>query len=349
MVKWPAEDNGRKNASGNGKPDRLHAIIDYARKIRADTMICIIALIVFAIMAIFSAKYRPLAKEAFDCVFRRLTLRKCESRLDERIKATIVAKTLPHSPRIARGLNKYFEVFSWIMVIITFVSLFFSAQAVYNYVVYNNCNGPDGGVCVFNLLSNGSTSSSISSCSTGGPQGPLTAPAIGGGISQGSNASAVKLIEFGCYDCPNTATMEAIIQQVRQNYGNRIYFEFKPFPIPTHKGSRLTTEAALCAAQQGAEAYWRYHAILFENQDKTSQGTDELEQLAGQMNLNTSALSECLANNQTSAQVQVLYEQGIASGIYGTPTFFINDRPLVGIKTYSDFQQIIDQELAKKA
>jgi hypothetical protein len=37
-------------------------------------MICLIALVVFGIMSIFSVGFRPLAKESFNCVFRRLTL-----------------------------------------------------------------------------------------------------------------------------------------------------------------------------------------------------------------------------------------------------------------------------------
>lgn len=311
-------------------------------------MICIVALIVFAILAIFSAKYRPLALEAFDCVFRRLTLRKCESKLDERIKATIVAKTLPHSPKIARGLNKYFEVFSWILVILTLVSLFFSAQAVYNYAVYGNCNGPQGGFCIFNPLSNGSTDASISSCTTGGPQGQLTAPPIEGGLVQGNQLAPITLIEFGCYDCSFTKQAEPTVKQIKDSYGEKIRFIFKPFPIPSHKGSRLVTEAALCAAKQGSDAYWRYHNTLFENQDKLSNETPILLQLAGQVGLNTTQIEECLAGNQTSAEVQGLYEQGVASGIYGTPTFFINGKPLVGPKPYWEFTNIIDAELGNK-
>jgi len=52
-------------------------------------MICVVALIVFGILGIFSAKYRVIAKEAFDCVFRKITLRKCDSRLDSRLKSEI--------------------------------------------------------------------------------------------------------------------------------------------------------------------------------------------------------------------------------------------------------------------
>ena len=104
-------------------------------------MICIIAMIVFGILAIFSASYRPIAKEAFDCVFRRITLRKCESGLDVRLKTKIVGKLMNKHYGLAKGVHKYFEVISWLFVIIFFITLFYSGLAVYNIIVYNNCNG----------------------------------------------------------------------------------------------------------------------------------------------------------------------------------------------------------------
>jgi hypothetical protein len=108
-------------------------------------------MVVFGIMAIFSASHRPLAKEAFDCVFRRVTLRKCTSGFDIRLKTRLVGKVMRRSPKLAKPLYKYFEVFSWFFVILFFVSLFLSGQAVYNLAVYDNCNGPnaDPEECLF--------------------------------------------------------------------------------------------------------------------------------------------------------------------------------------------------------
>ncbi|MBT6995703.1 hypothetical protein HN865_01740 [Candidatus Woesearchaeota archaeon] len=107
-------------------------------------MICLLSLIVFGVLAIFSASYRPLVKEAFDCVFRRVTLRKCQSGLDVKVKSKIVGKLMGKSTKLARGVHKYFEVVSWLFVVLFFVSLFFSGQALYNTIVYDNCNGPIG-------------------------------------------------------------------------------------------------------------------------------------------------------------------------------------------------------------
>ena len=105
-------------------------------------MICIIALAVFGIMGLFSATHREMAKEAFDCVFRRVTLRPCNTGFDEKMKGMIVGKILLKSPTAAKYVNRHFELLSWLFLAITVVSLAYSAWGAYNYWAYGNCNGP---------------------------------------------------------------------------------------------------------------------------------------------------------------------------------------------------------------
>ncbi|MBN1644978.1 hypothetical protein JW851_02995 [Candidatus Woesearchaeota archaeon] len=113
-------------------------------------MICIIALVIFSILAIFSASHRPLAKEAFECVFLRMTLRKCRTGLDTRLKSKVVGKIMQKSPKIAKVVYKNFEIFSWILVLVMIGSLMYSAYGVYNYVSYGNCNGPgSNNFCIY--------------------------------------------------------------------------------------------------------------------------------------------------------------------------------------------------------
>lgn len=131
-------------------------------------MICILALIVFAVLAIFSGKYRPIAKEAFDCVFRRLTLRKCTSGLDQRLKSKITGSLMHKRPRIARLLYKNFEILSWAFTIILIVSIVYSGMGIYNYAVYGNCNGPhNDDFCIFDPLGSGVTCGSEHCAETG--------------------------------------------------------------------------------------------------------------------------------------------------------------------------------------
>ena len=118
-------------------------------------MICLIALPVLGILAIFSATHRKLFYEAVDCVFRKATLRKCHSGLDERLKSNITGKLFRYSPKMGGWAFKKFEIISFVFVILMILSLFFSVQGAYYYVKYGNCNGEDSNAfCVFNLGQN---------------------------------------------------------------------------------------------------------------------------------------------------------------------------------------------------
>jgi len=112
-------------------------------------VICIIALVTFGILSIFSARYRPLAKEAFHCVFLKLTLRPCNTKLDQRIKSKVTAKLLKKSPKLGKFTYKHFDLISFIFVIIFFASTIYSGIVVYNLYAYGSCD-PHSTECVFN-------------------------------------------------------------------------------------------------------------------------------------------------------------------------------------------------------
>ncbi|MEM0372231.1 MAG: hypothetical protein QXO69_00085 [archaeon] len=104
---------------------------------------CIIALVIFGIMGVFSAYYRSLAREALACVLRTAVLKPCDTGFDEKMKAKITGKLAKTSPKAAKLVYSHFTAFSWALIIITLISTIFAAQSVYNIIVYNNCNGPD--------------------------------------------------------------------------------------------------------------------------------------------------------------------------------------------------------------
>lgn len=121
-------------------------------------MICFIALIVFAVLGVFSAKYRGYFFEASDCIFRRVTLRKCNTSFDTKMKVKISTKASKLSKPFGGFIFRHFEALSWLLTIIMIVSIIWSgytgAVAVYNFVAFGDCNGPNSGqVCVLNEVS----------------------------------------------------------------------------------------------------------------------------------------------------------------------------------------------------
>lgn len=118
-------------------------VSDVASYYQSSEMICILSLIVFSFLGIFSATHRELARESFVCLKNRAKRQPCETGLDEKVQASVVGKVLEYNPSMARVLNKYFELFSWVALILLIVSGLTLSMGVYNYAVHGNCNGPD--------------------------------------------------------------------------------------------------------------------------------------------------------------------------------------------------------------
>jgi hypothetical protein len=110
-------------------------------------VICIVALVVFSILGIFSSKYRKIAKDAFRCVFLMITFRPCDVQLEQKIKSKATAKLMRISPKMASAFYKNFKIISWIFTIAFFVSLIYSAYGIYNLAVFGTCDPSSPGTC----------------------------------------------------------------------------------------------------------------------------------------------------------------------------------------------------------
>jgi|SRR3989344_1357461 len=162
------------------------------------------------------------------------------------------------------------------------------------------------------------------------------------GMTKGSKNSPVTLIEYSDYECPYCARAEATIKDVLDEYGSKIYFVYKDFPLPFHNNAQKAAEASRCALEQNK--YWEYHDALFKNQQ--SLDTNSLKTYAKSLGLDEAKFSECLDSNKYTEKVKQDMEEGQSKGVTGTPTFFVNGKMLVGAQPFDAFKEIIDKELA---
>jgi len=124
-------------------------------------------------------------------------------------------------------------------------------------------------------------------------------------------------------------------------YGGRVRLVFKDFPLPFHDLARRAHEAARCAGDQGR--YWPYHDRLFAEQPRF-----ERERLVGyavNLGLDRDGFTRCLDERRHAGAVEADLREGRARGVRGTPTFFINDQPLVGAHPVDNFRAVIDDAL----
>ena len=305
-------------------------------------VLCLIALPIFAILGIFSVKYRKLANDSLHCIFHTITLRKCESGLDDRIKSNITGHMLKFSPSIAGFTYKHYQLFSWVIIILFLWSGYYSTIGGYNYWLYGNCNGPEEtGFC---LLDPTSGNSGISQVDGIKPNLLLSIPVVDkhNPIIGPKNAE-LTIIEFGCYVCPYTKHAEKNIQEVIDAYNGKVNLQFKHFIIPGHNMGKETALAANCAQDQGK--YDEYHKLLVENEEELT--NEKLIDFTKQIGLNETQFTECQASELQMAEIEKDNLEGINAGVQGTPTFFVNGKKIVGPKPLKTFKTIIDEELNK--
>jgi predicted DsbA family dithiol-disulfide isomerase len=166
------------------------------------------------------------------------------------------------------------------------------------------------------------------------------------GPAKGPADAPVTIVEFSDYQCPFCRRAEPTVQEVLSRYEGKVRFVFRHFPLDRiHPQARAASEAAACADQQGK--FWEYHEELFtENAQLDRAGLDAIAEKTG---LDTAAFKVCMDEGRTKDLVQKDLEAGTEAGVSGTPAFFINGIPLRGALPATDFQRVIDEELAAKA
>ncbi len=161
--------------------------------------------------------------------------------------------------------------------------------------------------------------------------------------ARGPAGAPIVMVEFSDYQCPYCRRAEATVERVLREYGDKIRFVYRDYPLAFHPRALPAALAARCAGDQGK--YWEFHAHLMQGTGDLSD--QDLKQRAQQLGLDPVAFNACYDGRRHEATVQASFQQGSELGVTGTPTFFINGRMLVGAQPYEEFKQIIEEELQR--
>jgi protein-disulfide isomerase len=155
----------------------------------------------------------------------------------------------------------------------------------------------------------------------------LADPVQGQDHSVGPAAAPITIVEYGDYECPDCLNAVPIIEEVRQNLGDRLRFVFRHFPQNSiHPHASVAAEAAEAAADQGK--FWEMHKLLFKHQKLLADM--DFSHLALTLGLEIYQFANSLSLQQHRQRIRDDYEGAIRSGAKKTPTLFINGRRLDG-------------------
>ena len=149
--------------------------------------------------------------------------------------------------------------------------------------------------------------------------------------SKGNITSDVHIVEHIDFQCPACAFGAKLLKEYYDKNPDKMFVELKYHPLPMHKHSFLSVRYAECAARQGK--FWAFQDILLDRQSEWSPLFDPkatFEEIAKKAGLDMQLLNSCTADPALEKFIQAELDQSTALGVKSTPTYFINDKMVVG-------------------
>ncbi len=158
---------------------------------------------------------------------------------------------------------------------------------------------------------------------------------------KGNSSSVVQVAEYADLECPACrAANETLVKPLVAKYGNQIRYDFYFFPLRSiHRYTMELSEAAECAADQGK--FWEYVDLAFEKQPELTRGS--AADWGSTLVSDQDVFSRCMRSHIKAKAIMAEYDQGIAMGVQGTPTFFVNGQQIPA--TIEDLSTAIEAQL----
>ncbi len=145
--------------------------------------------------------------------------------------------------------------------------------------------------------------------------------------SRGPVDAPVTLLEYGDFECPDCLNAYPIVKGIRDRLGNEVRFVFRHFPQSSvHPHASAAAAATEAADSQGR--FWDMHDALFRHQKELA--TLDLTHLALRIGLEVYRFQRDSESPHHAKKVRDDFAGGVASGVRGTPTFFMNGRRYEG-------------------
>jgi Na+/H+ antiporter NhaA len=138
----------------------------------------------------------------------------------------------------------------------------------------------------------------------------------------------VTLLEYGDFECPYCGNAAPMIEKLLAHFPDELRYVWRHLPLTdVHPNAQLASEAAEAAGAQ--DRFWEMHDRLLEHQDALA--PTDLFRHASAIGLELEPFSDDLRRRRHAQRVGRDVQSADASGVSGTPTFFINGRRHYGV------------------
>src|SRR6185436_4409346 len=155
---------------------------------------------------------------------------------------------------------------------------------------------------------------------------------------RGNLDAPVTLLEYGDFECPYCGHAAPTIAMLLESFPDDLRYVWRHLPLTdVHPNGQMAAEAAEAAGAQGR--FWDMHDRLLEHQDELA--PIDLYGHATALGLDLDRFKEDVWKRRFAARVAEDVQSADASGVSGTPTFFINGRRHYGVYDIDTLRQAL--------
>jgi len=173
---------------------------------------------------------------------------------------------------------------------------------------------------------------------------------------RGNPNAPVIIVEYSDTECPFCKSFHPTMQRVMEEYGDKVAWVYRHFPLDQiHSKADTEAEATECAAELGGNAaFWKYLDRLFEvTPSNNNLDPAELPKIAQYVGLDVQEFNTCLASGKYAQHVENETQNAVATGGNGTPWSIVvaangKKYPLSGAQPYEVVKQLIELALQEK-
>jgi Na+/H+ antiporter NhaA len=140
---------------------------------------------------------------------------------------------------------------------------------------------------------------------------------------RGAHDALVTLVEYGDFECSYCGQAESVVRELLASFGDDLRYVWRHLPLnDVHSDAQVAAEAAEAASAQGK--FWEFYDALLAHQDALT--PSDLRRHAEELSLDVERFWDELRHHEHASRVAEDVASADASGVSGTPTFFINGR-----------------------
>lgn len=169
---------------------------------------------------------------------------------------------------------------------------------------------------------------------------------------RGNRNADVYIVEYSDTECPFCKQFHGTLKQIMTDYGDRIAWVYRHFPLEAlHSKAPREAEALECANELGGpDVFWEYTDRIYELTPSNNGLPDsKLPEIASEFGLDQDKFLECLNSGRYTEKVQNDFNDAVATGGRGTPHPLIVTKdkvvPINGAQPYSVVKSMLDSAL----